>query len=190
MNDVSNQTSYIVDGIVYAADFPVEFANNHLEDTGPKHCGNCAYFGCNDNDEFFGYCLNCIELYHGERPAGADPLNNDNYCQYCYSKLSVGHVCDNDTMSESYFSKGVERLETDNLFLNCEHGGSSNAYTQCFHSRCECVCHGCWYSRHPEEHCMHQYSQCDKPSTCECSCERCMTSDDKADYRQSLTEDL
>lgn len=210
MTDAGTRTPYCVDGIMYAAEFPVEFAHSHLEDTGPIDCANCAYFGCNDNNEFFGYCLNCIDFYHGERPSGADPKNNSQFCQDCYTKLSAGeqeHVCDNDGISESYFYEGggieekdmdekdIEEKETeatlqDSLFLNCEHGGSSNTYTPCFRSRCECVCHGCWFSRHPKFHCMHQYTQCDDPTRCECSCERCMTSDDRADYHQSLTEDF
>ena len=191
----AEKTPYIVDGILYAADFPVEFSNTHLENTGPVDCANCSYFGCNENGEFFGYCLNCITLYEEERPVAPGPHNNEHYCQVCYSKLSKQdtHVCDYDDVDTDWVNpeqSSNENIKPDSrsmdvddyVFIKCEHGGStSHSLLFCSRIRCECTCHGCWFSRYPEFYCMHQFTQCVDVATCECSCERCFTSDDKRD---------
>ena len=196
MNDA--RYPYIVDGIKYAADFPYEFAINHLNNTGPAFCGNCAYFGCNDNDEFFGYCLNCIELYEEKRPSGSDPRNNENYCQDCYTKLSaidkIGHVCDNDDVDVDWFNPSEttdmddysKTTDMDDYSPDCTHGAQSGSgvyhgFSMCHRSHCDCMCYNCWFSRYPEFNCMHQYTQCKDVATCQCSCERCYTTDDKRD---------
>ena len=49
---------YQYDGELYANHFPHEWAQNHMDGTGPKSCNNCRYFG-SWNGVFVGYCANC-----------------------------------------------------------------------------------------------------------------------------------
>ena len=44
----------------YSICFPVEWATNHYEKTGPHECINCLHYGCTDNI-FTNYCINCQE---------------------------------------------------------------------------------------------------------------------------------
>ena len=53
-----NSQYYSYDGELYTDTFPIEWAENHLPETGPKDCKNCNYFG-SWNGVFIGYCLNC-----------------------------------------------------------------------------------------------------------------------------------
>jgi hypothetical protein len=59
---------YIVKGVLYASTFPKEMAGNH-PNSGPKYCDNCAYFGCNENGAFVGFCLNCHAYNYPEGPS-------------------------------------------------------------------------------------------------------------------------
>lgn len=61
---------YSYDDELYASTFPEEWVENHLDGTGPKECGNCAYYG-SWNGVFIGYCCNCaIHDYCGTRGRG------------------------------------------------------------------------------------------------------------------------
>jgi hypothetical protein len=61
---------YSYDEELYCGTFPEEWAQTHLPDTGPKECGNCAYYG-SWNGVFLGYCTNCAQyVYNGERGHG------------------------------------------------------------------------------------------------------------------------
>ena len=61
---------YSYDDELYAATFPEEWVENHLDGTGPKDCGNCAFYG-SWNGVFIGYCCNCaIHDYYGTRGRG------------------------------------------------------------------------------------------------------------------------
>jgi len=68
--------NYKYKGIVYAGQFPVEWALDHLPDTGPDECGNCRFYGsihyCGriDGKMFLGYCANCAKVYGGKRGRG------------------------------------------------------------------------------------------------------------------------
>lgn len=54
----------------YHEDFPVEWARNHVDGTGPEQCHACTDFGVLDG-VFYGYCCNCaINVYHGEAGRG------------------------------------------------------------------------------------------------------------------------
>lgn len=69
---------YSYDGELYAAHFPEEWAQNHEDCTGPKYCGNCAYFG-HWNGVFIGYCGNCAKhVYKGERGRGFIDVGKEN----------------------------------------------------------------------------------------------------------------
>ena len=58
---------YIVEGVLYACTFPIDLAGNHPE-SGPKYCGNCAYYGCDEKGAFVGFCLNCCHYKHPDGP--------------------------------------------------------------------------------------------------------------------------
>jgi hypothetical protein len=69
---------YEHDGIIYIGTFPAEWIETHANDkTGPKECGNCAYFG-RYRGVFIGYCLNCSDyVYNGERGHGFNIYTDD-----------------------------------------------------------------------------------------------------------------
>ena len=61
---------YMIENYKYPHDFPKEWAQNHMEGTGPEQCKNCYWYGSIDG-VFMGYCLNCAEdIYNGERGPG------------------------------------------------------------------------------------------------------------------------
>jgi len=60
---------YSYDGELYCGTFPEEWVLDHFPDTGPRECGNCAYYG-SWNGVFLGYCANCAIVYNGERGHG------------------------------------------------------------------------------------------------------------------------
>ena len=61
---------YEYNGQKYSICFPIEWATNHFEETGPFECMNCLHYGCTD-DIFTNYCLNCQEYeYHFTRIPG------------------------------------------------------------------------------------------------------------------------
>lgn len=63
---------YMIESYKYAHDFSKEWAQNHMEGTGPEQCNNCYWYGSIDG-VFMGYCLNCAEdIYNGERGPGLD----------------------------------------------------------------------------------------------------------------------
>ena len=49
---------YDYNGQKYSICFPIEWATNHFEKTGPHECMNCIQYGCVDN-VFNNYCMNC-----------------------------------------------------------------------------------------------------------------------------------
>jgi hypothetical protein len=66
---------YMIESYKYSNTFPKEWAQNHLEGTGPEQCGNCYDHGSRDG-VFSGYCLNCADYdYNGERGPGLDTFN-------------------------------------------------------------------------------------------------------------------
>jgi hypothetical protein len=88
-NENNELIYYSVNDCLYAPTFPKQWAKNHLENTGPKNCGNCLYYGC-WNGVFIGYCPNCaIYKYKGKRGLGIidfgieqtleDVLNDENF---------------------------------------------------------------------------------------------------------------
>jgi hypothetical protein len=77
---------YVVDGILYAKNFPKEFAGFN-EKYGPPLCGNCEYYGYWDG-AFYGFCLNCV--YHcGAKPSA--PFNM--LCDKCDKPTVSQHYC-------------------------------------------------------------------------------------------------
>ena len=69
---VDYENYYMIESYKYAHDFTKEWAQNHMEGTGPEQCGNCYCYGSKDG-VFLGYCLNCAKYdYNGERGPGLD----------------------------------------------------------------------------------------------------------------------
>lgn len=61
---------YEYEGQNYAPSFPIDWASDHMPNTGPGECKNCKYFGSWENI-FMGYCANCANyIYEGERGKG------------------------------------------------------------------------------------------------------------------------
>jgi len=61
---------YEYDDVLYVSTFPIDWATEHIEGTGPKECNNCKYYGSWDN-VFLGYCGNCARyIYNGKRGMG------------------------------------------------------------------------------------------------------------------------
>jgi hypothetical protein len=59
---------YIVDGYKYDEHFPLEYAENHFEGSGPKDCLYCQKYG-SILGVFVGYCENChLNIYKLKRP--------------------------------------------------------------------------------------------------------------------------
>ena len=54
---------YIVGNSKYDIHFPQDWANNHLPDTGPDVCLNCACYG-QIHGVFVCYCSNCYSQYN------------------------------------------------------------------------------------------------------------------------------
>lgn len=46
-------------GQKYSINFPVHWAANHMEGTGPLDCSTCNEYGC-DNGIFKNYCIRCL----------------------------------------------------------------------------------------------------------------------------------
>jgi hypothetical protein len=67
---MEEQDAYLIGGIKYHSRFPREWAENHLEGTGPENCGNCLCHGSLAG-VFIGYCGNCADyVYEGDRGQG------------------------------------------------------------------------------------------------------------------------
>jgi hypothetical protein len=71
---------YSYDEELYCGTFPENWVEDCLEGTGPKECGNCAYYG-SWNGVFLGYCANCAQyVYNGERGQGFIDIGKE--CDY------------------------------------------------------------------------------------------------------------
>jgi len=67
---LDNGKYYSYDDELYDIHFPIEYAQNHWNNSGPKNCMNCADFG-SWRCVFIGYCRNCAEyIYKFERGNG------------------------------------------------------------------------------------------------------------------------
>jgi len=60
---------YSYDNELYAPCFPIDWAKNHLPNTGPVHCETCKDVGT-WNGVFLGYCIPCADQYSGQRGNG------------------------------------------------------------------------------------------------------------------------
>ena len=65
----ANGRYYSYDGELYTRSFPHCWAENHLTNTGPKECRNCAKYGV-WNGVFVAYCINCANMYKSNRGNG------------------------------------------------------------------------------------------------------------------------
>jgi hypothetical protein len=73
---------YNYNGQKYSTCFPIEWATNHFEKTGPIECINCLHYGCSDG-VFTTYCINCQEYeYNFTRIPGN---NVSSVCNYSHN---------------------------------------------------------------------------------------------------------
>ena len=76
--------NYTYKGVVYAGPFPEEWAKDHMVNTGPNECGNCACYGSTyhggrlEGKMFLGYCANCAKNYGGKRGRGLVGFGEEN----------------------------------------------------------------------------------------------------------------
>jgi len=78
---------YSYDEELYCGTFPTIWAENHMEGTGPKECGNCSYYG-SWNGVFLGYCANCAKNeYNGERGHGFIDIGKEFDCDTDYPSV-------------------------------------------------------------------------------------------------------
>ena len=105
----------------YSICFPLEWAINHFEQTGPDECEGCFEYGCDDSI-FKQYCMDCqVYEYMGSRvteeychAASRQPTHPAEVHNYFYtSDISDGE----DTWTENHY------LETDG---NTEYKSSVN----------------------------------------------------------------
>ena len=88
---------YEYNGQKYSICFPIEWATNHFEKTGPHECINCLHYGCTD-DVFTSYCINCQEYeYNFTRVPG----NNNSINQYNFELNSIDDYDNISDISEN-----------------------------------------------------------------------------------------
>lgn len=67
---ILSTNGYSYDNELYHRNFPQDWAITHEPGSGPKECGNCAFFG-SFGGHFFAYCANCAEYkYNFQRGPG------------------------------------------------------------------------------------------------------------------------
>jgi len=90
---------YDYNGQKYSLCFPLEWATNQLEGTGPTECNTCNIYGC-DNGIFKLYCCRCndqyYQLYHTHRVTG----------EYCISANISNSRDDAHSCVEYYTDEG------------------------------------------------------------------------------------
>ena len=74
---------YIYDNVIYATQFPSNWAKNHKMNTGPHNCAKCRAHGF-WNGVFVCYCLSCANMYDYKRGGGVHigGLSNGEYGVY------------------------------------------------------------------------------------------------------------
>ena len=102
---------YDYNGQKYSTCFPIEWATNHFEKTGPLECLNCLHYGCTD-DVFTTYCINCQEYeYNFTRVPGNNSINlynlelnsNDDYD-------NISDISENENENENRTSLSISSV--------------------------------------------------------------------------------
>jgi septum formation inhibitor MinC len=101
---------YVYDDELYCPTFPLEWARNHLLDSGPKNCANCAYFGSHLG-VFVGYCANCaVYVYCRNRGKGLRKNNDGSFEELenclCENCLCENCLCEN-CVNYGYIGKSI-----------------------------------------------------------------------------------
>ena len=100
---------YDYNGQKYSICFPIEWATNHLEQTGPVECMNCLHYGCT-YDVFTTYCINCqVYEYNFTRIPGNN-VTCDFICNNCdyddtdpdYDDTDTDHDDDDSVISDIF----------------------------------------------------------------------------------------
>jgi len=101
---------YDYNGQKYSNCFPIEWATNHFEKTGPYECINCLHYGCVEN-VFTNYCINCQEYeYNFTRIVG-----NYSTTDYVHSY----NDSDNDISDDEYNSDNSDNSDNyNNMYIS------------------------------------------------------------------------
>lgn len=102
---------------LYTATFPKEWAENHLEGTGPNDCKNCADYG-SWNGVFIGYCANCAQYtYNGERGCGfisnGYQLDDDDCLGINVFSTYLKHISQMDDIGDKDFCDSAQMIVAD-----------------------------------------------------------------------------
>jgi len=121
---------YVLDGIKYDIHFPLAWAVDHKQDTGPKVCGNCSSYG-KINNVFVCYCANCYMMYEGRRGGQvmvADHLDEESLWDELFylrgvskSKIGLSDSDNSDYLIESWAGPEEENnvLEEQQKLIKC-----------------------------------------------------------------------
>ena len=63
-------------GIKYIKEFPDEWINDELDDTGPKNCIECVCYG-SYKGIMIGYCVGCAERHETQRGNGFEEIGRE-----------------------------------------------------------------------------------------------------------------
>ena len=116
---------YIYNNQKYSTCFPLEWAINHFEQTGPDECEGCFEYGCDDSI-FKQYCMDCqVYEYMGSRVT-------DEYCHASSRQPTHSAEVHNYfyTSDISDISDG-EDAWADNHYLNMD---GNDEYKSCINS--------------------------------------------------------
>jgi hypothetical protein len=106
-----NKNFYSYDNEPYDNSFPIVWAESHMKGTGPSDCTCCQKYG-SWNGVFVDYCLNCAQIYNGERGKGV----ND-YLFHYKSIEELSNIGDTEIMdSAKCFQDDIIYLENNNDF--------------------------------------------------------------------------
>lgn len=94
----------------YSTCFPLEWAINHFEQTGPDECEGCFEYGCDDSI-FKQYCMDCqVYEYMGSRvtdeychAASRQPTHPAEVHNYFYTSDISDISDDEDTWTENHY---------------------------------------------------------------------------------------
>jgi hypothetical protein len=107
---------YDYNGQKYSNCFPIEWATNHFEKTGPFECMNCLHYGC-VNSIFTTYCINCQEYeYNYTRIVGNNSTighsHSYNDSDISDDDISYGDISDDEYNSNYMYISSVMPLFT------------------------------------------------------------------------------
>ena len=131
---------YKYDAELYAPTFPLDWAKNHLPNTGPESCNRCKTFGF-WNGVFVGYCVDCAEQYDGKRGNGfifygeerkKEETSNSAFSTYLndvdFSELGDRNILDTEALIDELNSYEPEDSSHEEVGWHIDCGGYGSNY--------------------------------------------------------------